>query len=1078
DGEERGVGLAGQQALPGTPVDVTLTTGTVNDPPTITSTPTTTHTTGSAWTYDAAATDPDGDTLTFVLQAGPLAPDGSPAAIISPSTGLTTWDPTDDDAGPTDFVVRVEDGRGGIDTQSFTLDVTVPNRPPEATDDVHVVEVGSVLDVPASEGVLTNDSDPEDDDLTAALVTAPQNGTAEVNADGSFTYTPAPPPMGADVIVDDVDLTRLTNPSVTASGQHPADSADRIIDGFLGTSWRVLNQSESAWVEISFPEPVTVREIQYRGSRQHAASHYDFEAGIFTLKDASNTVLWTSGEVELDAVGEVFDLDLDVEGLAGAPVADVRVVRFDATRGDSNNTSSNKWNGLGEMIVLGDGPVLELAPTLEWAWTDDDPTTPFPRVEGAAANMPVVGDLDGDGVPEVVALIRDQTFQPREPARVLVLDGADGSTVWTTPTDYRTSSPPTLADLDADGTLEVIVAGVSDRNYAEVVVLDHAGDVEARLDMFPATQLGKFSVADLHADGVPEVIVPADSQIAALELRGGGLSELWRTNDVPARHCSVENSNHVYCAPIVADIDLDGRPEIVHGGRVYGPTGTLDAVNAGVEGGFTAVGNLDGDPFAEIVQVRNGQVWILEHTTDIAVGPIDLRRPADSGPTRGGPPTIADFDGDGSPEIGIAGSTRYEVFEADLTSRWDAPTKDPSSNFTGSTVFDFLDDGSPEVVYRDEDHLWVFDGATGDVLAQVPMGSFTLMEYPVVADIDGDGQAEIVVGSDKPVTLADGRVQPTGLYTFGGPADNWVRARPIWNQHTYHVTNIEADGRIPRVEDVNWLTPGLNNFRQNAFLPLEASRLDRFSYVADDGAAGDTATVFVDVVPPENDPVFTCTPAPIAVVGFPYESRICATDPDPDDTLTYGVDDAGVQVVVPGHSNPFLSAQPDGTTASGGDVAPDQSPVWVQAITPVPGEAIRFDASGFSSHAGGASGPGPDGASSVSRGEELGIAGYTLPLNSLVGVFLGSDIPADPATPPAGLDFSTPESRNQTVIAPEVEQIFFIGDGRTDDGTPHDVIVPAGATRLYLGTSDGFGWYNNTGAFEVSVVSSVYDGPA
>ncbi|MEO2108886.1 MAG: PASTA domain-containing protein, partial [Actinomycetota bacterium] len=50
--------------------------------------------------------------------------------------------------------------------------------------------------------------------------------------------------------------------------------------------------------------------------------------------------------------------------------------------------------------------------------------------------------------------------------------------------------------------------------------------------------------------------------------------------------------------------------------------------------------------------------------------------------------------------------------------------------------------------------------------------------------------------------------------------------------------------------------------------------------------------------------------------------------------------------------------------------------------------------------------------------------------------------------------------------------------GRTDDGTPHDVIVPAGATRLYLGTSDGFGWYNNTGAFEVSVVGGVYDGPA
>jgi len=37
----------------------------------------------------------------------------------------------------------------------------------------------------------------------------------------------------------------------------------------------------------------------------------------------------------------------------------------------------------------------------------------------------------------------------------------------------------------------------------------------------------------------------------------------------------------------------------------------------------------------------------------------------------------------------------------------------------------------------------------------------------------------------------------------------------VWNQHSYHVTNIEEDGTIPQHELPNWKQTGLNNFRQN-----------------------------------------------------------------------------------------------------------------------------------------------------------------------------------------------------------------------------------------------------------------------
>ena len=50
---------------------------------------------------------------------------------------------------------------------------------------------------------------------------------------------------------------------------------------------------------------------------------------------------------------------------------------------------------------------------------------------------------------------------------------------------------------------------------------------------------------------------------------------------------------------------------------------------------------------------------------------------------------------------------------------------------------------------------------------------------------------------------------------FGHPRNEWVRTRRIWNQHTYHVTNIEEDGTVPARERRNWEVAGLNNFRQN-----------------------------------------------------------------------------------------------------------------------------------------------------------------------------------------------------------------------------------------------------------------------
>ena len=101
-------------------------------------------------------------------------------------------------------------------------------------------------------------------------------------------------------------------------------------------------------------------------------------------------------------------------------------------------------------------------------------------------------------------------------------------------------------------------------------------------------------------------------------------------------------------------------------------------------------------------------------------------------------------------------------------------------------------------------------------------------------------------------------------------------------------------------------------------------------------------------------------------------------------------------------------------------------------------------------------------------GAENGLSDIMAPVNSLVGVFLGPDQP-DQSPAPDALDFSTADSRDYASLAPALKQVFYIGDGMTSTGGRHHVTVPDGATRLFLGTMDGFAWNNDAGAFSVQI---------
>ena len=74
------------------------------------------------------------------------------------------------------------------------------------------------------------------------------------------------------------------------------------------------------------------------------------------------------------------------------------------------------------------------------------------------------------------------------------------------------------------------------------------------------------------------------------------------------------------------------------------------------------------------------------------------------------------------------------------------------------------------------------------------MSAGTGIEYPIVADVNGDGRAEIVATG---LLNSSQEVGYGGIHVFGSPS-NWSPARPVWNQYMYHVTNVNEDLTIPR----------------------------------------------------------------------------------------------------------------------------------------------------------------------------------------------------------------------------------------------------------------------------------------
>jgi uncharacterized protein len=130
-------------------------------------------------------TDAENNTLTAVLVSGP-----SHGTVTLNANGSFTYTPASNYNGPDSFTYKANDGHTDSNTATVSITVNAVNDAPVAANDSYNTNEDATLSV-AAPGVLTNDTDIDNASLTAVLVTGPSHGSLTLNANGSFSYTPA-----------------------------------------------------------------------------------------------------------------------------------------------------------------------------------------------------------------------------------------------------------------------------------------------------------------------------------------------------------------------------------------------------------------------------------------------------------------------------------------------------------------------------------------------------------------------------------------------------------------------------------------------------------------------------------------------------------------------------------------------------------------------------------------------------------------------------------------------------------------------------------------------------------------------
>ncbi|HIF9475365.1 TPA: Ig-like domain-containing protein, partial [Photobacterium damselae] len=435
----------------------------------------------TAVTGQLTATDVDGDNLTF--KPGTNPENGS---VTINADGSWEYVPNTDFNGEDSFTVVVDDGNGGTDTITVTVNVTPVNDAPVGED-----VSAETQEETAVTGQLTA-TDADGDNLTFKPGTNPENGSITINADGSWEYVPNPDFNGEDsftVVVDDgnggtdtitvtvnvtpvndapvgEDVTAETPEDTTVTGQLTATDADgdnlTFKPGSNPENGSVTINADGSWEYVPNPD--------FNGEDSFTVVVDDGNGGTDTITVTVNVTpvndapvgenVTTETQEETAVTGQLTATDVDGDNLSFKPGSNPEngsvTVNPDGSWEYVPNPDFNGEDSFTVVVDDGNGGTDTITVTVNVTPVNDAPVGEDVSVETqeetAVTGQLTATDVDGDNL----------TFKPgSDPTNGSVTVNPDGSWEYVPNPDFNGEDSFTVVVDDGNGGTDTITVTVN-----------------------------------------------------------------------------------------------------------------------------------------------------------------------------------------------------------------------------------------------------------------------------------------------------------------------------------------------------------------------------------------------------------------------------------------------------------------------------------------------------------------------------------------------------------------------------------------------------------------------------------------